>query len=216
MRIARNNLRIIQEGANLFIDPEFEVIDSNLEGYNYLFGKGRLVKSKLGRFTYIQYGSNISNTNIGRFCCIGPNVLIAHGEHPTGLLSMHPLFYESSYIREIPSLTERPLFNSHKEVNIGSDVWIGANCYIRDGVTIGDGAVIGTGAVVTKDIPPYSIAVGIPATIIKMRYDEELVKNLLEVKWWNWEISRIFENKEFFQNKFTQEILERMCKGIKL
>ena len=144
------------------------------------------------------------------FCSIGPNVLIAQGDHPTDFLSTHPLFYENSYIKDVPSLTNKPLFNSHNRVNIGSDVWIRANCYIKDGVTIGDGAILGAGAVVTKDIPPYSVAVGVPAKIIKMRFDDAIIEKLLELKWWNWDIDRIFENKEFFQKKLSKEDLDKL------
>jgi carbonic anhydrase/acetyltransferase-like protein (isoleucine patch superfamily) len=97
-------------------------------------------------------------------------------------------------------------------VKIGSDVWIGANCYIKDGVTIGDGAIIGTGAVVTKDIPPYSIAVGVPAEVIKKRFDEETIQELKELKWWNWDIDKIFRNKELFQSKLSVEVLRRIVK----
>jgi acetyltransferase-like isoleucine patch superfamily enzyme len=210
MRIAGNNFKITEEGKSLNIDPEFQVIDSTLEGYNYLFGKGILAKSKLGHFTYVQNGSSISNADIGRFCSIGHNVSIALGDHPTDFLSTHPLFYESSYINDIPSLTAEPLFHSHKRVNIGSDVWIGANCYIKDGITIGDGAIIGTGAVVTKDIPPYSVAVGVPAKVIKKRFDDETIQRLMELKWWNWDIDRILRNKKLFQNKFNTEVLKGM------
>jgi acetyltransferase-like isoleucine patch superfamily enzyme len=212
MRIARNNFRIIEEGKSLHVDSEFEIIDSNLEGYNYLFGRGILAKSRLGLFTYVQHDSYISNAHIGRFCSIGPNVLVGLGEHPTEFLSTHPLFYESSYIKDIQSLTTSPLFSSHETVNIGSDVWIGANCYIKDGVTIGDGAIVGTGAVVTKDISPYSIAVGVPAAVIKRRFDDDTISELMELKWWNWEISKILENKDLFQGKLRNEVFIRMSK----
>jgi acetyltransferase-like isoleucine patch superfamily enzyme len=212
MRIAGRNLEITEGGKGLHIDPEFLVIDSDLEGYNYLFGKGRLAKSSLGLFTYVQHGSNISYSTIGRFCSIGPNVIVAHGEHPKDLLSTHPLFYEHSYIAEIPSLVSGASFNTHKAVHIGSDVWIGANCYIKDGVAIGDGAIIGAGAVVTKNLPPYSVAVGVPARVIRQRFDDEIVQALLEIKWWNWKMEFVFENKELFQGKFDQKVLEKMYK----
>jgi acetyltransferase-like isoleucine patch superfamily enzyme len=210
MRIAGNNYRITEEGKGLNIDPEFQVIDSTLEGYNYLFGRGVLAKSNLGHFTYIQNGCSISNADIGRFCSIGHNVSIALGDHPTDYLSTHPLFYEMSYISDVPSLTIDPLFTSHKRVTIGSDVWIGANCYIKDGITIGDGAIIGTGAVVTKDVPPFSVAVGVPAKVIKKRFDDETIERLMELSWWNWDIDKIFKNKQLFQGKFSKEILKEL------
>ena len=67
MRIAENNHKIVKGGKGLFIDPSFQVIDSILEGYNYLFGNGILAKSQLGIFSYVQQGSKISDAGIGRF-----------------------------------------------------------------------------------------------------------------------------------------------------
>ena len=74
---------------------------------------------------------------------------------------------------------------------IGNDVWIGAKAIIRSGVTIGDGAVIGAGAVVTKDVPPYAIVAGVPAKIIRYRFDEELRKALLAAKWWDRDMTEL-------------------------
>ena len=70
-------------------------------------------------------------------------------------------------------------------ITIGNDVWIGDNVIIKNGVTVGDGAVIGAGAIVTKDVPPYAIAAGVPAKIIRYRFDERTVRRLSETKWWS-------------------------------
>ena len=64
-------------------------------------------------------------------------------------------------------------------------MYIGANVTVLDGVNIGDGAIIGAGAVVTKDIPPYAIAVGVPAEIKRFRFDEDTCNRLVERQWWN-------------------------------
>jgi len=72
-----------------------------------------------------------------------------------------------------------------KKVTIGNDVWIGTRALIMDGVTVGDGAVIGAGAVVTKDVPPYAIVGGVPAKIIKYRFSEKKISQMLELQWWN-------------------------------
>lgn len=77
------------------------------------------------------------------------------------------------------------------DVEIGNDVWIGTESLIMSGVTIGDGAVIGARAVVTKNVRPYSVVVGSPAAVIKMRFDDRTIERLLAVKWWDWEDSRI-------------------------
>ena len=78
-------------------------------------------------------------------------------------------------------------------------MWIGSYVIILDGVTIGDGAVIGAGSVVTKNIPPYAIAVGNPARVIKYRFDSERIKELQESDWYHWSIEKIKENSQFFK-----------------
>ena len=74
---------------------------------------------------------------------------------------------------------------------IGNDVWIGYEAVILSGVTIGDGAIIGTRAVVTKDVPPYTIAGGVPAKPIRKRFSDDTISALLNIKWWDWPKERI-------------------------
>jgi acetyltransferase-like isoleucine patch superfamily enzyme len=81
---------------------------------------------------------------------------------------------------------------------IGNDVFIGANVTVLDGVHIGDGAVIGAGAVVVKDIPPYAIAVGVPAEVRKYRFDEKTIHSLLRKQWWNGTAEDIKRVEEYF------------------
>ncbi len=118
----------------------------------------------IGEHTYVVPGSTIvdSRTRIGKFCSIAKNVSIGTTMHPVHALTTHPLSYtgEDDDLNIPPE--NRVEFQNKRPVHIGSDVWIGLNVAIMDGVSIGDGAVIGAGAVVTKDIPPYAIAVGGP------------------------------------------------------
>lgn len=89
-----------------------------------------------------------------------------------------------------------PYYKNPRQIIIGHDVWIGYGVTILGGVKIGNGAVIGAGAVVAKDIPPYAIAVGNPARVIKYRFDAETIKKFLAVKWWNWNLEKIRDNAQ--------------------
>ena len=97
--------------------------------------------------------------------------------------------------------------NNHYQIVIGNDVWIGAGATIMGGVKIGSGAVIGAHAVVAKNIPPYAIAVGNPARVIKYRFDEVTIKKLMAVKWWNWELEKVYKNYQLMNH--VDEFLEK-------
>ena len=92
---------------------------------------------------------------------------------------------------------------------IGNDVWIGSKCLIKSGVIIGDGAIIGMGSVVTHNVPPYEIWAGNPARRIRSRFDEETIRILLSVKWWNWDEKKLSELGDIFNSR--DEFLRR-CK----
>lgn len=80
------------------------------------------------------------------------------------------------------------------DIVIGNDVWIGAKSTIMSGIKISDGVVVGAGSTVTKDVPPYAIVAGNPAKIIKYRFSEDIIEQLLQIKWWEWDENKIKEN----------------------
>lgn len=133
---------------------------------------------QLGDYSYFARNAQVANTIIGKFCSIGPNFCCGLGIHPTNGISTHPMFY-------------RGKIAEYKSVTIGNDVFIGANVTVLDGVTIGDGAVIGAGSVVSKDIPPYAIAVGSPIEIKRYRMTEKQIAAMERIQWWNWEDERL-------------------------
>ena len=166
---------------------EHVVIDSIHELNNVLIGK----------YTYISYGAQISNTTIGRFCSIGPNLFCGWGVHPTNGISTAPMFYSTRKQNGV-TLTNENKIQERKSITIGNDVFIGANVTILDGVTIGDGAIIGAGAVVSQDIPPYAIAVGSPIRILRYRFTEEQIAALQRIEWWNFDDEQLQDVEQMF------------------
>ena len=186
--------------------PSFIGPDVILEGHNFIGRFCHIKRSKIGKYSYIGNSCEFSNTNIGSFCSISNNVKIVIGSHPSSdWVSTHPLFYSTTTYVGKGFLKENRFEEYRKTPNgyiceIGHDVWIGASVNILQGVSIGDGAIIGTNSLVTKDIPPYSIAVGIPARIIRKRFKEDDIELLESLQWWNWEKDRIKYFARYFKN----------------
>ncbi len=134
-------------------------------------------------------------TTIGRYCSLARALRIINRNHPLEMKSMHAFFFNPyfKYCNQ-DNLEFVPL-------KIGNDVWIGHNAIIVPNVkSIGDGAVIAAGAVVNKDIPPYAVAVGNPARVVRYRFSKEKIEELLAERWWDKPIDDLkSEIKEFFQ-----------------
>lgn len=153
-----------------------------------LYGKVKVgEKARIGKYTNIGNGSIISkHAIIGDYCSISRDVEIGPANHPTDMLSTHSFQYNH---RHFPA----EVYQKHARVKstisqgkaiIGNDVWIGAKAMIMRGVTVGHGAVVAGGAIVTKDVPPYAIVAGVPAKVIRKRFDEETISKLLNLNWW--------------------------------
>lgn len=128
-----------------------------------------------------------ASLKIGAYTSIASNVRVfLGGEHRTDWVTTYPF---NIYNKNAMSIEGHP--KSKGNVEIGNDVWIGTDAIILSGVKIGDGAVIGAGAVVARDVPPYAIAVGNPARIIKLRFSDEVIDKLLSIQWWNWPSAQI-------------------------
>ena len=156
---------------------------------------------KVGEYTYgnphiFSWGDE-PKLQVGKFCSIAKGVqIILGGEHKTDWVTTYPfnvVFNEFKRIKGHPA--------NKGDIIIGNDVWIGNNATILSGVTIGDGAVIALGSVVTKNVEPYSIVGGVPAKLIRKRFDDETIKKLLEIKWWEWDINKIKKNMNYLLNR---------------
>lgn len=166
----------------------------------------------VGRYTY-GYEALLGNStvkSIGRYCSIHKSAK-AVVNHMTDCVSQHTfldtvLDYTWEKRADRMTLAAPHTQAANLPIFIGNDVWIGAYAVILPGVTIGDGAVIAAGAVVTKDVEDYSIVGGVPAKHIKYRFSKNVIEELKEIQWWNWEREKIEENVEWFYSpeKFVE------------
>ena len=180
-------------------------INSQFEGCNRVGNNSNIV-GDLGYCSYIGNNCKIYG-KVGKYTSIANNVVVVTGNHPTKtFVSTHPAFYSSEKQAGL-TYVEKTIFEEHKfadaeghSVVIGNDVWIGTNVTIIEGVTVGDGAVVAAGAVVTKNVPSYAVVGGVPAKVIKYRFEEKQIEKLLDIKWWNWSQEKIKENAALFEN----------------
>lgn len=103
-------------------------------------------------------------------------------------------------------------FGDPSFVKIGNDVMVCTQAMILPGVTIGDGAIIAAGAVVSRNIPPYAIAAGNPAKIVRYRFESEVIERLEKLAWWDWPEETVFENKHILCGKLDEEALLKLEK----
>ncbi|MGD1818058.1 MAG: CatB-related O-acetyltransferase [Pleomorphochaeta sp.] len=148
-----------------------------------------------------QYPINNDKLIIGKFCSIacGAKFIFNSANHTLSALSTYPfpIFFEE-WDLDVKNITTA--WDNKGNIVIGNDVWIGYDAVILSGVTIGDGAIIGTRAVVTKDVPPYTIVGGIPAKLIKKRFNDKTISQLEEIKWWDWNPNKIKQNINAIQS----------------
>lgn len=130
-------------------------------------------QSAVGSYSFLGRDNYVTKSTIGRYCSIGNNVSIGQGEHDLTKISTSSIFYKDAY--EV--LTEKACIIEH-------DVWIGVDAVILRGVTVGIGAVVAANAVVNKDVPPFSIVGGVPAKVIRYRFDKHQIERILVSKWW--------------------------------
>ena len=159
--------------------------DSQFEGSNSIGDRTRFAGS-LGYGSYLCEDCVIT-AKVGKFTSIGAEVRTSQGVHPISapFATTSPVFYSLKKQAMYTFAKEQKFQEMRPLVQIGNDCWIGVRVFIAGGVTVGDGAVVLTGAVVTKDVPPYAIVGGVPAKVIKYRYDEDTIDWLLKVQWWN-------------------------------
>ena len=167
--------------------------------------------SEIGCFSYTGINTTMNFTRMGKFCSVARNVDIGGFDHDYHKVTTMPMFrFQQMLNGTIPQMKQEEL------CLIGNDVWIAAGAQILHKAKIGDGAIVGARAVVTHDVPPYAIAVGIPAKIIGTRFEQKFIDELLDIQWWNWPLAVILENMQKLihtdVNKKTIEMMRDISK----
>ena len=163
-----------------------------------------------GKYTYgtpiIHWEGFGAKVTAGNYCSVADNVHIwLGGNHNTSWVTTYPFGHVHKEVFNNFNGAGHPKTNG--DVVIGNDVWIGSNSTIMSGVTIGDGSVIANNSHVVKNVEPYSIVGGNPARFIKYRFTKEQIEKLLEIKWWNWEESKINEFTPLLCSKNIDEFI---------
>lgn len=165
--------------------------------YHVQINRRNIIESvAIGRYSYTGANTILKAAEIGSFCSFSWNISATGNRHDYLRLTAHPVAQLTSF-----GIVDENEPHEKRIIKIGNDVWIGANACVMPGVKIGDGAVIGAGAIVTKDIPPFAVAVGNPARVIRYRFSDEQIADLMNIKWWDWSEEKLKKNVKLFKTQ---------------
>lgn len=173
-----------------------------------------LMNCEVDDYTIIEKNAVIHDAVIGKFCEISWHCSIGGDNHNYKLPTIHHWYWNKSFgfeqdARAVGGENFRNKIQS-EECVIGNDVWIGSGVTVNRKVHVGNGAILASGTVVTKDVPDYAIVGGVPGRVLKFRFDENTIKRLLAIEWWNWPHDILKENRHLFEIEVTNDTLERM------
>jgi len=174
-------------------------------------GQGsRVLNSTFQDYAYCDRLSDIANTTVGKFANIAAMTRIGPTDHPYENASLHHFLYRSSnYWDDANDDPDHFTARAARRTVIGPDTWIGHGAIIKPEVTIGAGAIVASGAVVTKDVTPYMIVAGLPATPMRPRFAPGVADSLLALAWWDWDHSRLRAALDDFRSLKADAFLEK-------
>lgn len=195
-------------GEQPWIHPSATVKDCELGPWTEVQARSLLLEVKLGAYSYCMENCQLFFADIGRFCSIAAHAAVGPNNHPKWRASQHHFTYRSDQYGLGADDQEFFQWRRGHGVSLGHDVWIGFGARILPGVGIGTGAVVGAGAVVTKDVPAFTIAAGVPAEPIRERFSSEVQEALLRIAWWDWEHDRLARAMADFRSQEIEAFVE--------
>lgn len=192
------------------IHPDCEITDCHFGAYTEIGRGSRLAHVTVGAYSYCDRFCDLANARIGKFCNIASHVRIGATDHPLDRASLHHFLYRSaSYWDDAED--ELAWFDKRRRrvAHIGHDTWIGHAAQIKPEVTVGHGAVMAAGAVVTRDVAPYMIVAGVPATPLRARLPTDLARRMMALAWWDWDHMRLRAALEDFRALPVEAFLEK-------
>jgi phosphonate metabolism protein (transferase hexapeptide repeat family) len=196
-------------GQQPTIHPTALVIDSSLGEWTDIGPNTRITETEIGDYSYVEQSCDIIYAKIGRFCSIASHVRINPGNHPLNRASLHHFTYRSRQYGMAEDDNRFFDWRRASPVTLGHDVWIGHGAVILPGVSLGTGAAVGAGAVVSRDIPPFTIAAGVPARPIRERFPKAIQDALLRIRWWNWSHQKLASTLNDFRALNAAEFVEK-------
>ena len=188
----------------------------------WIFGH-RLKNCSVGAFTFFNAAGLTSayRVQFGRYSQIGESSVIGPPEHPYDWFSNHPfaftrpsllpsMYVMPEFVRLAPEESDAPSFaeETPNDTIIGHEAYVGVGCFVKRGIRIGDGAVVGARSVVTRDIPPYAIAVGSPARVVRLRFEDRIVERFLALEWWRYDLAPFKQRVDFAKVEATLAFFE--------
>src|SRR5215831_10366582 len=192
------------------VDASAHVRHSTLGAWTSVGARTTISETVFGDYSYVVNDASIIYAEIGKFCSIAAHTRINPGNHPMERVALHHFSYRSKGYK-LADEDDEAFFDWRRShaVTLGNDVWIGHGAVILPGVTIGTGAAIGAGAVVSRDVPRFAVAGGVPAKVIRYRFAEDVREELMQLAWWDWSREQLASSLMDFRHLSVEDFLAK-------
>lgn len=192
------------------VHPDCQIVDTTFGAWCEVGAGSRILNSVFEDYAYCDRYADIANTTVGRFSNIAAMTRIGPTDHPFAHAAQHHFLYRSSsYWDDAEDDAAFFAARAARRTTLGADCWIGHGAIIKPEVTVGIGAIVASGAVVTKDVAPFMIVAGCPATPLRPRFDARTIDRLLALAWWDWDHARLRAALQDFRTLKAEAFLDR-------